>query len=311
MNDLALLGATGAIGKSIAAALQDKRFRVVGRDAGKLKSEFGTSPTAEFAVWNIDDPASIRAALHGVDTAVYLLGMPYHKFELHPLVMRRVVDAAIAEGVRRFLLIGTLYPFGRARAPCIDENHPRDPHTFKGHMRKQQEDILFAAAGKMEVAELRLPDFYGPDVANSFLQDIFVAAAAGRRANVIGPLDVPHEYVFVPDVGPVVVRLLETPGAFGRAWNLGGAGTITTRQVAEIAFGGKPKLRVAGKFLLRLMGLFNPLFREIAEMYYLMTDPLIVNDAALTRLLDGIHKTSYRDGIAQCVAAAKRKKQIR
>jgi nucleoside-diphosphate-sugar epimerase len=224
--------------------------------------------------------------------------------------MRKTLDGAIAASVPRMLLIGTVYPYGLAQSNPVREDHPRNPHTFKGRMRKQQEDLMFEAdaAGKIRATELRLPDFYGPGVDKSFLHMIFTAAAKGTRAQVIGPLDTPHEYVFVPDVGPVVVRLVDNPAAYGRRWHLAGAGTITTREVVNRAFaltGHKPKMIVAGKTTLRLMGLFNPLMREMVEMNYLQTSPLVLDDSALRALLGDIKKTSYEDGIRQCVEAAK------
>jgi len=304
--EVALLGATGAIGGTLSSALSARGtpYRVVGRDEAKLRAEFGADPLAEIVTWNPDDPASIRTALSGVSAAVHMVGVPYDRFALHPVLMKRVVDAAVVERVDRVLLIGTLYVFGRARAPRITEDHPRDPHTYKGRKRKEQEDILMTAP--LKAAILRLPDFYGPGVASSLLHDVFVAAAQDRRANVIGPVDVPHEFVFVPDVGPVAARMLETPDAFGRAWNLAGVGTISEREIAALAFAPrKPRLRVANKLMLRLLGLFNPLMRELVEMNYLMTDPLIVDDAALTGLIGPIAKTSYVDGVARCVEAAK------
>jgi nucleoside-diphosphate-sugar epimerase len=63
-----------------------------------------------------------------------------------------------------------------------------------------------------------------------------------------------HEFVFVPDVDPAVVKMLETLAAFGQAWNLGSAGVITQREMAQLAFGGPPKVIAAGKTMLRLMG---------------------------------------------------------
>jgi hypothetical protein len=61
---------------------------------------------------------------------------------------------------------------------------------------------------------------------------------------------------------------------------------------------------VAGKTTLRLMGLFNPLMREMVEMNYLQTSPLILDDSALRGLLGQIKKTPYDEGIRQCVEAA-------
>ena len=119
-------------------------------------------------------------------------------------------------------------------------------------MRKEQEDILLGAdaEGKLRATILRLPDFYGPNVERSFLYSLFQAAAQGKTANMLGPIDTSHEFVFVPDVGPVVVALVEKPEAYGRAWNLAGAGAVTQRDIAERVFrmaGTKPRLRVAGK----------------------------------------------------------------
>ena len=311
MGKIALFGAAGAIGRSLAAALDagHQPYRVVGRSRESLQQTFGSDPLAEIVTWNPDDPASVRAAADGIDTIIYLVGVAYDHFELHPQLMRKTLDGAIAAGVQRMLLIGTVYPYGLPQTNPVREDHPRNPHTFKGRMRKEQEDLLLAAdaAGKIRGCVLRLPDFYGPGVDKSFLHSIFVAAAKGGRAQVIGPLDTPHEYVFVPDVGPVVVRLIENPAAYGRVWHLAGAGTITAREVINRAFaitGHKPKMFVAGKTTLRLAGLFIPLMREMVEMNYLQTSPLFLDDSALRGLLGDIKKTSYEEGIRQCVEAA-------
>ena len=309
---IALFGAAGAIGQSIAASLRAQRtpYRVVGRSRSSLEAAFGSDPLAEIVVWDPDDPASVRSAARGIETIVYLVGVLYWQFELHPQLMRKTLDGAIAEGVRRVLLIGTVYPFGRARTPRIAEDHAREPHTFKGKMRKQQEDLLMDADAKglIQGAVLRLPDFYGPGVEKSFLQSAFQAAVTGKQAQMIGPIDRPHEYVFVPDVGPAVVRLLAEPRASGRTWNLAGAGAIAPKDFVAKIFaqaGRKPKMIVAGKTILRLMGLFNPLMREMVEMHYLQTEPVLMDDTALRNLLGPIQKTSYDEGIRLTLEAAR------
>ena len=193
MGKIVLLGATGAIGESIAAELRRRgvEYHAVGRNRESLERAFGSDALAEIAVWNPDDPASARAAVRGADAIVYLVGVPYNHFELHPELMRKTLDAAIAEGVGQMLLAGTVYPYGRAQQTPAHEDHPREPHTFKGKMRKQQEDLLLEAdgAGKIRGIVLRLPDFYGPRVKNSFLDSVFTAAASGGAANLIAPID--------------------------------------------------------------------------------------------------------------------------
>ena len=219
-------------------------------------------------------------------------------------------DAAIAEGVERLLLIGTVYPYGIPGTTPVTEDHPREPHTFKGRMRKEQEDVLLEAdaAGKIRGAILRLPDFYGPNVKSSFLHSVFRAASHGGTASMIGPIDALHEFVFVPDVGPVVTALAAHPGPWGRWCHLAGAGFATQRDLAERVFkmaGTKPRIRVAGKTMLRLLGLFNPLMRELVEMHYLFTTPVLLDDSRLKGLLGAISKTPYDEGLRQSLAAAR------
>lgn len=309
---VALFGASGPIGHSIVKVLreQGRDYRVVGRSRSSLQAQFGADPRAEVATWNPDEPDTIRAAARGIRTLIYLVGVDYWRFQLHPELMRRTVDAAIAEGVERVVLIGTVYPYGRPRTTPVTEDHPREPHTFKGRMRKEQEDILLAAdaAGKLRATILRLPDFYGPGIDKSFLHGAFTAAVQGQRAQLIGPIDPPHEFVYVPDVGPVVTRLMDEPRAFGRWWNLAGAGVTSQRKLVEelYAQAGRPlKLMTAGKGMLRLMGLFNPFMRELVEMHYLLTEPVLMDDSALRGLLGTVHKTPYSEGIRQTLEATR------
>jgi nucleoside-diphosphate-sugar epimerase len=310
MGKIALFGGGGSIGHSIADALrtEGESYRVVGRSKTALEPDFGSDPLAEIVSWKPADPASVREAARGVETIVYMVGVPYTDFRLHPILMKQTLDGAIAEGVKQLILIGTVYPYGRPRTTPVREDHPREPHTFKGRMRKEQEDLVLAAdaAGSIRGTVLRLPDFYGPDVERSFLWGAFRAAVEGKRAQMVGPIDAPHEFVYVPDVGPIVTALAREPRAYGRWWNLAGAGTITQREMAELIFaevGRRPKLMVANKLMLRAIGLFDPFMREMVEMHYLLTTPVIMDDSNLRDLLGEIKKTSYVEGVKQTLAA--------
>jgi nucleoside-diphosphate-sugar epimerase len=313
MDKVALWGASGAIGRTVAEAFraQNRPYRVVGRNRETLEREFGSDPLAEIVLWNPEDPESVRAAASGVAAIVYLVGVDYWRFDLHPKLMRATLDGAIAAGVDRMLLVATIYPYGPRRGPNpVREDHPREPNSVKGGRRKEQEDMLLEAdrAGKIRGCVLRLPDFYGPGVEKSFLHGLFVAGATGTTGNLIGPIDAQHEFVFVPDVGPVVANLVDDPRAYGRVLHLGGAGATTERaivQIVEQQTGRRVKTLVANATMLRMIGLFNPMMRELVEMHYLMTEPFVLDDSALAGLIGPIHKTSYEDGVRACLAAIK------
>jgi nucleoside-diphosphate-sugar epimerase len=304
---IALFGGSGTLGQALAPLFGSQPFRVVGRSLTQLRSAFAAHPHADLAIWDPAKPETASAALEGIQTLVYLVGVPYTEFRLHPILFEQVLTAAIEKGVERCTLVGTVYPFGLAQTTLVREDHPRNPQTFKGRMRKEQEDILLAAdaAGRIRGTILRLPDFYGPKVERSYLSSLFQAATSGKTAQLIGPLNRPHEYVYIPDAARLLFRLIQEDRAYGHTWNLAGACKITLAEMVKLVesiTGRSLRKFVAGKRMLQLVGLFNPLLREIAEMHYLFTQPLFLDDGALANLLGPLNKTSYAEGVRMSLA---------
>jgi nucleoside-diphosphate-sugar epimerase len=95
---------------------------------------------------------------------------------------------------------------------------------------------------------------------------------------------------------------LASHDCYGEAWNFGGPGEINSMDfITRIyrAVGRAPKYRTVGAGLLKIMGWFNPLYRELPEMLYLQETPVILDDSKLIKKLGTVHKTSYDDGILQ------------
>jgi nucleoside-diphosphate-sugar epimerase len=176
------------------------------------------------------------------------------------------------------------------------------PVSVKGEIRKQQEDIAMAAheRGLLQSLVVRLPDFYGPHADLSLANPVFRAALAGKTANWLGPVSTPHEFAFVPDAGPVIVDLASRADCYGETWNFAGPEEITALgfiQKIYRAVGREPKFRSAGRTLLRVLGWFNPLMRELPEMLYLQETPVLLDDGKLQGKLGRLHKTAYDEGI--------------
>lgn len=125
-----LIEVAGATGKTIARALDAKgrEYLVIGRNRAALENALGASTGTEITTWDPDDPGSVRAAVRGTDTLVYLVGVPYNRFELLPVLMWRTLEGAMSEDVQQILLIGTVYPYGMPRTTPVKEDHPRE-HT--------------------------------------------------------------------------------------------------------------------------------------------------------------------------------------
>ena len=303
MEKVAIFGAAGPIGRYVGMEL-DRRgvpFRAVGRTASKLTDAFGKLPHAEVVAADLSDPGGATQAARGADTIIYAVGVAYTDFQLYPKMMRVAVDAAAAAGVERVVLVTGIYSYGVPQTKKVAETHPRVPVAVKGQLRKEQEDMLMAAGerGLFKSMVVRLPDFYGPHT-HSLASLIFDAAVAGKTANWLGPIATLHEFVFVPDAGPVIVELAARDDCYGEAWNLAGPGEISALafiQKIYQAAGREPRFRSAGRTLLRMLGWFNPLMRELPEMLYLQETPVLLDDEKLQRKLGQVHKTTYDEGI--------------
>jgi nucleoside-diphosphate-sugar epimerase len=300
----AIFGAAGAIGPHVAAELNGRGipFRVVGRKRAGLEAAFGGMRHAEIFDADVGDLRSASAAARGVDTIVYCVGLPYPSHHLHPELMRTTLQAAVAMQVQRLVLVSSVYAYGVPRASTVAETHPRLPDTRKGKYRKEQEDLVLDARknGQLDGLVVRLPDFYGPGADIGLANPILRAALAGKTANLIGPVNTPHEFVYVPDTGPVIVKLADSADAYGDAWNFAGPGMINTMDfITRVyrAVGRAPKYRTFGRGMLKIMGWFSPLFRELPEMLYLQETPVLLDDSKLLRRFPDTVKTSYDEGI--------------
>jgi nucleoside-diphosphate-sugar epimerase len=72
-------------------------------------------------------------------------------------------------------------------------------------------------------------------------------------------------------------------------------------QMIADAAGVPLRVRVASPWLLRAMGLFNPLMREMAEMSYEFTEPYIVDDSRFVQSF-GNTATPLAQGIEETLA---------
>ncbi|HUA60312.1 MAG TPA: NAD-dependent epimerase/dehydratase family protein [Verrucomicrobiae bacterium] len=302
----AIFGAAGAIGQVLAPEL-DRRgipMRLVGRSRDRLQQAFGSLAHAEIFPADIADLRSAGAAARDIDTIFYCVGLPYPQHHLHPVLMRSALEAAATVKVARMVLVSSVYAYGVPRTSRVAETHPRIPGTRKGTWRREQEDLVLEARkkGQLDGLVVRLPDFYGPFADNSLANPVLRAASVGKTANWVGPTGTKHEFVYTPDAAPVIADLASCGECYGEAWNFGGAGETSAVDFITRAYraaGRSPKYRTVGRGMLKILGWFSPLMRELQEMVYLQETPVILDDSKLLAKFPKVHKTPYDEGIRQ------------
>ncbi len=302
MADVAILGATGPTGIHLANILrrQNMAVRVVSRDAANLQRAFGAPVFEKVAADVLDADAAIRA-VDGCRLVYDCLGLPADQMHLHPAAARNIAKAVGATGAR-CIQVSSYWAYLPLQRSPLNEAHPRSGGPDWVRWRRDAEDVLRDAGA----AILHLPDFYGPDVHTSTLQNPLAEAAAGKTMNWIGAADTTREYILVPDAMEIAARIGSRNEAFGNNWILPGSGQLTGAQVAEIAgrhLGRSVKLRTVGVFMLRQVSLFSKDLRGFMQVVPDYMKPIAYDASRLEGLMGKPAMTSYEIGIPRTLDA--------
>lgn len=296
LHSAAVIGATGPTGKHLARELLQRgiNVRVISRSAENLERAFAGLDAQRIAADAVDAVA-VRRAIEGCEVAFDCIGLPAEHMDLHPVTARAISDAASALGCR-CVQVSSFWSYLPARSQPINEGSPRDGGNFYIRMRRQAEDIVLAGGG----AVLHLPDFFGPEVHASSLQNFLEEAARGDRANWIGSADTDRDYVYVPDAMRVAADLAGHSGAYGKRWVLGGSGALSARRAAEITgghLGKKIAIRSAPPWMLKIISLFSADLRAFMPMVPHYAQSVSFDEARLAELVGPIEHTVYADAI--------------
>ena len=149
---------------------------------------------------------------------------------------RVTIDAALAAGVRRVVLISSTAVYGVPERHPIDETDPLVGVGHYGESKIEAERLCegYAARG-LETVVVRPKTFVGPERLGVF-EILFDWIREGRRIPILGSGENRYQLLAVEDLVDAVVRCLDAPVA-GEALNVG-AGTFgTVRQDLEALIG--------------------------------------------------------------------------
>jgi len=279
-QELHVVFGTGPVGWAVMRELhgKGKRVRLVNR-GGKA----GLPEGVEIMTGDASSRPFAREAATGAAVVYDCLNPPYNKWpELFPRLQASVTDAAAAAEAR-LVVMDNLYMYGPTGGKPLTEKTPYLATTRKGRTRARMSEDLMKAheKGKVQVAVGRASDFFGPGVLMSAMgTQVFRSALRGKAAGVLGNPDLPHTYSYVPDIGRALVLLGERDDALGEIWHLPSAEAVSTHDLVTMVYaetGKKPKMRVATKWMLQLVGVFDPMVREVIEMLYEFEEPFIMD----------------------------------
>ena len=257
------------------------------------------------------DAQALRAATADATHVHVTLGLAYDTRVWQrdwPRVADHLVAAARENGFR-LVMFDNIYPYGPVPLQVpMREDHPQQPPSRKGRVRKAVDDRLWRAVQQdgLRLVIGRSADFYGPGVRNSMLYAAAIERQLqGKAAQWLGNPDRLHSYTFAPDAARGLVELALDDGAYGQAWHLPTMDPAPTTRalLAQSArlLGAPGAVHVMPRPVLAVLKWFVPVLREVDEMLYQNTHDYVFSSARFQQRYPGFRVTPYDEGIAAMV----------
>ena len=181
----------------------------------------------------------------------------------------------------------SLYSYGEVDTP-MTEDLPRD--ATRGKLGIRAELLRARDASPTPTVSVAASDFFGPGVLMAHAGDRLVPKVLeGKTVNVVGSLDQPHSFTFVPDLARAMITAARTPELWNTFLHAPTAPAVTQREMVQAlaaAAGVRaPRMWALPAWVLKVSGLFSGEARELAETSYQFAAPFVLDSSRSEALL--------------------------
>ena len=303
-----VLGAKGRLGRAAVDAFLDVGWSVSA--LGRSWNRVDRRENLELVEGDAFKADTLSRAAMGCDVIVNALNPPYPRWaDDLPRFTTNVIATAKASGAT-VVIPGNVYNFGEAMPARLTEDSPQSPTTCKGRLRVEMElAYANASADGVRTIIVRAGDYIEREKTGNW----FDGTIAGKieTGNVVypGPMNAVHAWAYLPDLGRVMAALADRRGEFEdfEAFGFPGFALTGTALVAsmEEASGGDLKVKGLPWPIIRLLGVFKPMMREIAEMSYLWHTPHAIDGAKLAAALPDFRPTPLKAVMADALSSSR------
>ena len=282
-----LVVGAGAIGSAVARQLAaaGHRVRVVSRSGSGPDLPLVERVTADAA-----DQRRLSELATGATVIYNCVNPAYDRWSTDwPPVANALLAAAESSGAV-LVTCANLYGYGPVTGPMTEET-PLAATGSKARVRVQMWHDTLAAhqAGRIRATEARGSDYVGPYAESHLGERTVPKMLAGKTVQMLGDPDATHTWTYTEDMAATLIALGSDGRAWGRAWHVPSALTCSQREahtrMAAMVGAPAPKLSPVSPLILKVMGLVNPVMRELPEVAYQVARPYVMDSSAAQREL--------------------------
>jgi len=304
-----ILGANGTIGSVLAKELKayTNHIRLVSRNPKKVNE------TDELFPADLSDSSQVEKAIAGSEVVYLLVGFDYNIKVWQnnwPKIMRATIDACIKHKAK-FVFFDNVYMYDINAIPHMTEDSIINPPSKKGAVRKEIAEMLLneVKSGKLTALIARSADFYGPNNDKSFLiETVYKNIKKGKKSNWFIDANKKHSFTYTLDAAKATALLGNTVDAYNQVWHLPtDKNTLTGNEMISLfakEMNAENKVSVLPMWLLKILGLFIPLMKEMPEMMYQYDRDYFFDSSKFDKRFN-FRTTTYQEGVKLTIEQTK------
>lgn len=296
-----ILGANGTIGSVLAKELTayTKQIRLLSRNPKKVNETDDLFPA------DLSDASQVEKAIEGSEVVYLLVGFDYNIKVWQnnwPKLMRATIDACIKHKAK-LVFFDNVYVYDINAIPHMTENSLINPASKKGAVRKEIADMLLneVKSGKLTALIARSADFYGPNNDRSFLIEmVYKNIKKGKKPNWFIDANKKHSFTYTPDAAKATALLGNTADAYNQVWHLPtDKNALTGKEMIALfakEMNVQNKVSILPMWLLKILGLFIPIMKEMPEMMYQYDRDYFFDSSKFDKRFS-FKTTTYQEGV--------------
>ena len=308
MTETHVVLGSGMVGTKLATRL---------RDAGK-KVVLISRSTKGRSIANVDwvqgdasSFSSLNSAAPNADFVYNCVNPPYDKWDEEWPSIQKAINEFSMKTNAVLVTCSNLYGYGPHQG-VLTEDLPLLATWKNGRIRADMwlEVKELHDAGKIRATEVRGSDYISASDQSRMGDRVVPRLMQGKSVQLLGSLDTPHTWTDPGDVANLMMVVAQEEVAWGKPWHVPSNAPMTQRQVIrDIALElgiENPKVGSVPPLVERILGIFNPVIRELSNTAYQFNEPFVMSDEK-TRTTFGVKPKAWNLIISDLVSEYRNK----